>query len=140
MVGHAPLWEIVGANALGAITRSDESFALCCPRHVGALTFQLEQTRLQQLYGLRLVLVLRFLGLLGNRDTRRNVGNAHGALCFVDVLPARSGSTKDINSQILVIDVDFDVFGFGKNSDRRSRSVNSAPGLRDGNALHTMPA
>src|SRR5262245_60046964 len=61
MVGHAPLWEVVGADALGAVTRTDHAAPAL---RFGGLLLGLrafEQAGAQNLQRLGLVLVLRLL-------------------------------------------------------------------------------
>src|SRR5208283_4713957 len=98
MVGHPALRKIVGADALRSIATADLALALRGARAVARLPLHLVEARAQDLQRLRLVLVLRFLVLLDDDETGRQVGDPHGAVGCVDRLTTRSARAEDIDA------------------------------------------
>ena len=74
VVGHPPLREIIGADALGAVAGADLALALGRALGVDPLAFQLVEPRAQELHRRVLVLELGLLGLLGHREPGRDDG------------------------------------------------------------------
>src|SRR3546814_7186108 len=64
VVRHPPLWEIIGADALGAVAGADHRFPRPRPLARQPLALQLVKAGAQHLQRLGLVLVLRLLVLL----------------------------------------------------------------------------
>ena len=56
--------------------------------------------------------MLRFLGAR-DHDTRWDMGDAHGGIRRVDVLATGAGGAHGVDTQIIGIYVNIDVFGFG---------------------------
>ncbi len=76
VVGHTPLREIVGADALGTIARADLVLAGSGARIRDALALHIEEARAQDIHGPRAVLVLRALLLHQHRETRGDMRDA----------------------------------------------------------------
>ena len=66
------------------------------------------------------------------------MGDPDRAVGRVDRLPAWAGRAIDVDSQVLVVDVDVDILGLGQHGDRRCRGVDAASALCHGDALHAM--
>src|SRR5712692_2428182 len=89
--------------------------------------------------------MLGLLVLAGHDDAQilavlRFIGDAHGRIRRVDALPAWSGGTEDIDTEIGWINVHLDLFGFRQNGDRHSRGVNTPLGFGGGHTLHPVRA
>src|SRR5215469_11817904 len=108
VVGDAALREIIGPHPLRAVTAADLALAVGGARRIARLPFQLVEPRAQHLEGTRLVLVLRFLVLLDHHEPGRQMGDAHRAVGGVDRLPTRPTRPVDVDTQILVVDLDVD--------------------------------
>ena len=61
--------------------------------------------------------------------------NADRALGLIDVLTAGTGGTVGVDFEVIGIKLEIDLLDLGQDSDRRSRSVYPAAGLRDRDAL-----
>ena len=109
-------------------------------RAVDPLALHVVELGLQQLHRLGLVLVLGLFGLLRHRDAGGQMGDAHRAFGLVDMLAARALGAIDVDAQILVVDHDVDVLGFGQHRHRGRRGVDAALGFGHRHALHAMHA
>ena len=88
------------------------------------LQAQIVQARLENLHRRIAIAMLRPLVLAGHDDAGGEVGDAHGRIGDVDVLPARAARAIGVDAQVLVFDVDVDVLGqLGPDVDRRERGV-----------------
>ena len=67
------------------------------------------------------------------RDPDRAVGG-------VDRLPARTAGAEHVDAQILVLDLDVDLFGLGQHRDGRGRGMDAALRLGRRHALNAMHA
>src|SRR5205814_6128364 len=94
VVGHPPLREIVGADALGAVARADLALAVGGARRRQSLPLRLIKPGAQHLQGARLVLVLRFLVLLNDDEPGRQMRDPDRAVSRVDRLAARPAGAK----------------------------------------------
>src|SRR5687768_18176701 len=99
MVGHPPLRKIIGADAFRPVARSDLAASLCGTLGIEPLALALIEAGAQNLQGFRLVLVLRFLVLLGDDQACRDVGDPDCAVRRVDRLSAWTGRTIDVDAQ-----------------------------------------
>src|SRR6185369_8865983 len=123
-----------------AIARAD----LAAPRRralgIEALALALIEPGTQDLERLGLVLVLGFLILLGDHEAGRQMGNPNRAVGGIDRLSAGTGGTKNVDPQVLVLDLDVDILGLGQNRDGCRRRMN--PPLRFGrrHALYAVNA
>src|SRR5215468_3709855 len=139
MVGDAPLWEIVGADALRAIARANLALALRGARLGRLHALKLIETRAQHLHGKPAVLVLRLLGR-NNDKASWQMRDAYGGICLVDVLATGTACPHGVDAQVLGADVEIDVLHFRKHSHRRCRGMNAPARFRGGHALHAMHA
>jgi tetratricopeptide (TPR) repeat protein len=141
VVGHAPLREVVSADALRAVAASDLQAARL---RLGALLLFLlggQQASFQQGHGARAVLVLRALILTLHHDAARQVGDANGGVRLVDVLPAGAGRAVGVDPQVRRVDLDFlDLVELGEDGNGDSGCVNTALSLRVRYSLHAMGA
>ena len=55
-------------------------------------------------------------------------------------MTARTRRAKDIDAEVLVLDLEIDLFRLGKHGDGGSRGVNASLTLGDGNTLHAVHA
>src|SRR5579862_6446309 len=87
--GAQVLHELVGLKHVGAdlMAPADVGFLADEGAGLGLLLLELDlvEARAQHVPARRAVLVLRALGLAGDRDARRQMGDAHRALGLVDV-------------------------------------------------------
>ena len=72
---------------------------------------QVEQLRLEHVHGHLRVLGQRALVLAGDNHAGRQVGDAHGRLVLLDVLPARAAGPEAVDAQVLLVDLDLDILG-----------------------------
>ena len=93
VIGHPPLWKIVGANALAAVAGTDQgSCAWRLPSHAVRVPAPSLMRAASTDKALRLVLVLTAVVLTFNHDPGREMGDAHRRIGFVDVLATGAGS------------------------------------------------
>jgi hypothetical protein len=103
------------------------------------LLLALMQPRLEHLHGQLLVAVLGFFLLALDRDTGRQMRDAHGAAGLVDVLAAGAAGTENIDPQVLIFNDHYDfVVELGIDEDRRKRCVPFAAGVKRGNPHQAM--
>ncbi len=141
MVGDAPLREVVGADAFGAVAAADQRFAFGRDLAVRCLLLFVLDARGQHAHGLRLVLVLRAAVLAFDDSAGRDVRDAHGGVGLVDVLAARAGCAKGIDAQLGRIQFHFTHFiGFRQDRHGAGRGVDAALGFGGGHTLHTVRA
>ena len=69
-----------------------------------------------------------------------DVRDAHRGVRGVHALPAGARRAEHVDSQILVLDLHVDFFGFRKHRDSRRRRMDAPLVLRRGHALHAMDA
>ena len=82
--------------------------------------------------------MLRLFILLGHDQTAGQVCDPDRTIGCIHRLPTRTACTVDINPQILVLDLNVDVFGFRQHGNRRGGRMNTAARLGLGHTLHTM--
>src|SRR3989442_12182510 len=112
MVGHAILGKVVRADFLGAVTGANLSAPLARARRLLLRHDAVEQARAQDLHRLDLVLQLGLLILALYLEPRGEVRDANGAVRCVDALAAGAARAKDVDAQILILDLDVDLFSF----------------------------
>src|SRR5690606_5917908 len=132
--------EVVGPDLFAALARADLGAALLRALRVDALLLEVEQARAQDGQRLGLVLELRLLVLTLHDEARRQMRDAHGRVRRVDALAARPARAHDVDAQILVPDLDVDLFGLGHHGDRHGRGVDAALALGRGHALDAVDA
>ena len=72
---------------------------------------------------------------------RREVGQAHGRVGDVDVLPARSARPIGVDAQVLVVDLDLDVvLDLGPGEDRRKGGLSPRVGVEGADAHEPVDA
>ena len=127
MVGHPPLWEIIGPNPLRTGRRCPLAPRRASARSsVGALAFHVVELCAQNLHGNRAVLVLRFLGR-GKRTNPVGICVIRTAESVVfTCCPPAPGCAHRVDADIPCGDVDLDLFGFGQHGDGCRRGVNGA--------------
>src|SRR5579859_449421 len=140
MIGEAILREIVRADLLAPVARSD----LRTPRARG-LFLLLSQLRFievgaQQLHSAFAVLELRSLLLARDDRACRSVRYANGRLSLVDVLAAGALCAVGVDLQVGRIDLDLDGVDLGHDRDRRGRCVDPSARFRRGHALDAVDA
>ena len=106
MIAHAILRIVVRADLLTSLARADHSTALGRQRGLLLLALDVEQTTLEHLQGLRLVLELRALVLTLDDNAGGLVLDLHRTVRRVHALPARSTAGRDRDFEILVVDMD----------------------------------
>ena len=103
------------------------------------LALEVEEPGAQHLHRLGAVGVL---GLLRTRhhDAGRQVGDPHGAVGGVDVLPARARGAHGVDADVAGGNVDVDLLGFGQHGDRGGGGVDAPAALGRGHALDAVHA
>ena len=140
VVGNAALGIVVGTDTLGTVTAADLGAALAGTLGLLALLFGFVELGAQDLHGAVLVLVLRTLVLALDNNAGGDVGDTDGRLGLVDVLAAGTAGTVGVDLQVGRVDLDVNFFGLGQNGNGRSRSLDAARAVGDGNALDTVAA
>src|SRR5438445_2146846 len=137
-VGEAVLWKVVRPHLLGALAAPD----LRVPRQRLARRALLggarEQPRAEYRHRLRLVLELATLVLAGDDLARRQMRDAHRRVRGVHTLTAVTACAIEVDLQILFVDHEVGLLGFGQDGDRRGRGVDAALCLSRRHALHTV--
>jgi hypothetical protein len=138
MIGDAALREVVGADLLGPIAAADLR-----PSYLGALFLlllnaQAEETRAKYFHRLELVLQLRLLILLADDQAGGKVRDPHGGVGRVDALSTGPRRAKDVDADVLVLDLHVHRFRLRQHGDRRRGGMDAALALRPGDALHAM--
>src|SRR5215204_5554879 len=140
VVGHTVLREVVRPNLLRALARPDLRTARRCELGLLLLALVLVEPRSKHAHRLRLVLELRLLVLHRDDGAGGNVRDAHGGVGRVHALAARPGRAVDVDLQVVLVDLHFDLFGLRHHRDRRSGCVDASLRLGLGNALHAVRA
>ncbi len=71
---------------------------------------------------------------------RRDMGDADRGFGLVDVLAAGALRAHGVDPEVVVLDLDVDVFDLGQHRDSRRRGVDAALRLGVGHALHAVHA
>ncbi|MCY1369994.1 hypothetical protein D9M69_570630 [compost metagenome] len=137
MISNAALWKIIGADALGTITRTNLAATRFRAFALSLLPLHIVKTCAQDLHGTGTVLVLRFFGL-HHHDARWNMGNTHSRVSRVDVLTTGTGGAHRIDADILVADFNVDIFGFRQHRNGCSGCMNAPARFGFRHALHAM--
>ena len=140
VVADPALREIIGADAFGTVARSHLALAFGRMRGVERAALAVRKGSRAGFHRLGAVLVLRTFVLHRDDDAGRQMGDAHRAFGFVDMLAARAGGTKDVDFQIFFVDRDIDIFHFRQDGDGRGGGMHAARSLRLRHALHAMHA
>ena len=103
---------LLGVEGVGADLAAEVDLR-CSPRErrellLALLPLVLVEPRAQHLHRRRPVLVLRALVLALHHDAGRDVGQAHGGVGLVHVLPARAARAVGVDAQVLLLDLDLD--------------------------------
>src|SRR5262249_29095879 len=138
VIGDPVFLEIIGADLLGPVAAADHrpSFAGNSLMLLGLFHFQ--KARPENPHGLFPVFDLGLLVLHRYDRSAGNMGKPHRRIRSVDRLAAWAGRAECVNSQVLGIYLDVDLFGFGQDGDSDSRSVNAARCLSLGYSLDSM--
>src|SRR4029453_12146997 len=134
----APLREVVGADALAALTGAHLAPAVRRDGRRLLLLRALEQAGLQPPQGLRPVLDLRALVLAGDHQPGGQMGQPHRGVGGVDTLAARTGGAIDVDLDILLVHLDVDVLGFREHRHRHGGGVDAPARLGGGHALDAV--
>ena len=104
--------------------------------------FPLIQLGPQDLHGGGPVEVLAALGLAGHDDTGREMGDAHGRIGGVDMLPAGAAGAEGVHPQVGLADLDVDVilFDLGKDDRRGKGGVTAGIAVKGGDADQAVDA
>ena len=140
VVGDAALREVVGADLLGPLAGAHLAAPLLGDGVLLLLHLHLVETRAQHLHRLRAVLDLRLLVLLRHDDAGRNVREPHRRVGGVHALAAGAARAERVDAQVLLVDLDVHVLGFGQHRHRGRGRVDAAAGLGGRHALHAVHA
>src|SRR5690606_16349296 len=106
VIGDPALGKVVGADALGAVARTDQQLATVGDFLVGRGVLLVLQLGRQPGHGLGAVLVLRALFLAFDHDAGGQVGDADGRFGLVDVLATGAGGAIGVHAQVGRVDLD----------------------------------
>ena len=109
MICDPSLWKIIGADLFRPVACTDLAPPQVRLFVVPALHLQVIELGPQECPGLCFVLELGFFRLAVDHDARRIVGQAHSRVRRIDTLSAVSRCAHDINTYILVRNIDFDI-------------------------------
>src|SRR5690606_581193 len=141
VIGNPPLREVVRANALGAIARTDLELARL--RFLALALFALgrHESGLEQRHRPRAILVLRALILAFHHDPGGQVRDADRRVGLVHVLTARTGGSERVDAQVGGIKFNrLDFVELGQDRNRASGGVNASLRLGGWHALNAMRA
>src|SRR5271165_3644195 len=138
VVAHAPLRKIVGADALGTITRPYLSTALRGAFSVTLLALEVVESCAQHCHRLGSIPVLRTVLLHHDNDAGWNVCHPHGRFGLVDVLAAGAAGAQGVYFQVGFIDGDVNVGSFRQHGDGRGGRVDAPRSFGIGDTLHAM--
>jgi hypothetical protein len=133
VVGDAILREIIGPDTLAAIAGPDLGAAFVCQ-----LLLFLRSDSIQQARALKTSSPVRGCAAGSarpgfGRRSRRQMGDAHGRLGFVDLLASRPRGAVQVNPQLLRLDFDcINLVRLRQDGNRRGRGKDAAGGLGDG--------
>src|SRR5688572_2503000 len=105
VVGDAVLREVVGADLLRTFAGAHHAAAFVADLVLLLLELQVEQAATQHLERARLVLDLTAFVLTLDDHAGGQVRDLHGAVRGVDRLPARPARGRDVETQVLLVDV-----------------------------------
>src|SRR6266851_35656 len=140
VVGEAVLREVVGANLLAAVAGADLLFAVLGLELVDALCLDLIEAGAEDAHSLFAIFDLRLFVLATDYCVGGQVRDADRRVGGVDRLAAGAGGAEGVDAEILGLDLDVDLFGFGEDRYGDSRRVNAALGFGGGDALDAMDA
>ena len=138
MIGHAPLREIVGADALVAHAGADLRSSLRGNGGVLLLLFRLREPRGKHAQRPGLVFILAALVLTLHDRAGRQVRHADSARGLVDLLPARAGGAECVDLQLGGVKMEFSLFQLRQHRHGAGARVDAALRLRFRHALHAV--
>src|SRR5262245_7697335 len=139
VIGDAPLWKIVGADALRAVARADLPLALGSTRIRRPLALLLVEAGAEHLHGQAPVLMLRFFRRYDD-EAGRQMRDAHRGIRLVHVLAAGAAGPHSIDANVLGADFEVDVLHLRQDGDGGSGGVDAPARFGGRNALHAMHA
>src|SRR6266566_986064 len=137
-VSEAVLWEVVRPHLLRALAASDLGVARGRLALRALLGGARQQPRAKDRHRLRLVLELAALVLAGDDLARRQMRDPHRRVRGVHTLTAVTAGAIEVDLQILLVDDEVGLLGFGQDGDRRGRGVDAPLCLSRGHALHAV--
>src|SRR5690606_1129424 len=140
VVGHPPLREVVGTDALRTVAAADHRLTRFGFGAVGFVAHLLVKPRAQHLHRLVAVAVLAALVLHRDDDTAGDVGDAHGGIGGVDVLTAGTRRAVDVDPEVARIDLHVDFGRLGQDGDGCCRGVDAPAAFGHRYALHAVHA
>src|SRR5262249_44507085 len=138
MVGDAVLRIVVGTDLLRPFAGPDLRAAR--RRELGLLlpALELVEPCAKDAHCLLAILQLGLLVLHRNDEPSWKVRDADGGIRRVHALAARSGRAHDVDLELVVVDLDLDLFRLGHDRDGGSRGVDAPLRLGLRNALDAM--
>lgn len=140
VVGDAVLREVVGANFFATIAGADEGFAGGGGGFHFFLFLAFKEARTEDGHGLDAVLLLGALVLHGNDEAGRQMSNANGGVGGVDALAAVTAGTVNVDAEVVRVNFEVLLGGFGEDSDGGGTGMDAALRLGDGDALDAVDA
>ncbi len=139
MIGNTSLREIISADTLGSIARTDLATARFRAFGFCLLALHVVKACPENLHGAGAVLVLGFFSL-NDHDAGRDVRNANRRIGRVHVLATGARCPHRIDADILITDLNVNILGFGQNRDGCRRCMDAPAGFRFRHTLHAVHA
>ena len=141
MVGHPPLGKIISANALRAVTTTDQITTHITWRIDLFLHFFLLNFGYQHFHGFIAVGVLATLLLTLDHRACWNMGNTHRRVSFIDMLTTCPTGTISIDTQVGRVDIHGIInLNLWHHCDRASRSMHPSLAFSLWHPLHPVCA
>src|SRR5437899_9920105 len=109
MIGNTILREIIGANFLAAVTALHLRTSRFTQLFLTAGLFEVPEACFEDGECFELVFELRLLILTGDDQSCWEVGDAYCRVCGVHALSPMTGGAVNIDADISILDVDFNV-------------------------------
>jgi len=140
VIRHAPLREVIGADAFGPIPGADLAAPIRGTRLINGIALLFIKPGAQHLHRLGAVLVLAFFFLHRDHNAAWHMGDAHRAIRLVHMLPTGTRGAIGINAQILVFDLHINFLCFRQHGNRHRGGMDAPLGFRGWHALDAMNA
>ena len=124
--------------------RSDRSTVRTCDRRASeascaaALLLGRRQSRPQDAHRLLAVLQLRLLVLTADDDPGREMRDANRGVRGVDALPTGSTAAVHVDTEVVGVNLNLDIFSFGKHENPGGAGVDSPLAFGDRDPLNAM--
>ena len=112
MIGDSIVGVVVGANALAAVTRSDQRLTLIGSVLVNLALLKVVDSRFQNPQRFGEILVLAFFILNGDDDPSLMMRQSNGRISLVNLLATGTAGAIIVSPIVIGLDVDLDILRF----------------------------